>query len=145
MTGLHVAATLLVLTLPTLTLADAPKPLTAADKVKATVNATRPDGDGGQTITVTLEIEKGAWLYANPVRHNNEFLDANRTIVKILAKEKVTASVKYPPGLTRRDGGESYDIYEGTVTIHVQVLRARGDGSPLDIRIPVQGATDRGV
>src|ERR1022692_664337 len=68
-------------------------------KVKASVTATKPDADGKQTVTITLEIEKGFYLYANPV--NNEFLESAELKVKIVAKEPAKVKMAYPPGKTR--------------------------------------------
>jgi hypothetical protein len=122
-----------------------PKPPTAADKVKVTATATRPDADGNQAVTITLQIEKGSSIYANPVNHNNEFLDANKLSVKIVAKEQIHYALKYPLGKTRRDGMDKYDIYENTVIIQAQVTRAKNDVSPLQVRIRFLGYSDQGV
>jgi hypothetical protein len=122
-----------------------PKPPTAADKVKVTATATKPNAEGKQTLIITLQIEKGSALFANPVNHNNEFLDANKLTVKIVAKEQINYALQYPLGKTRGDGMDKYDIYEGTVIIQAQVTRAKGDVSPLLVRIRFLGYSYQGV
>ncbi|MBI2805764.1 MAG: hypothetical protein HYX68_12360 [Planctomycetes bacterium] len=112
-------------------------------KVKATATTTKIDAKLTQTVTITLKIDKGWHLYANPVNH--EFLEGAATTVKIAGKNKnTTASVKYPPGKKIVDKKETYNIYEGVVKINATVVRAPGDVGPLEITIGVQ-ACDKGV
>src|SRR5262245_20811047 len=102
-------------------------------KVKATATATKAGADGKQTVTITLNIEKGWHLYANPVNHNKEFLDQNRTVVKIGAKEKLkSVKVTYPEGKLKTQDEDKYDVYTDVVKIEAEVVRARGDTSPLE-------------
>ncbi len=119
------------------------KPGTAADKVKAAITANKLTVDGKQELTIRLEIERGVWLYANPVNHNNDFLNDNRLTLKIDAQDRPVCHVTYPPGKTRGDDKEKYDIYEGSVTIRVVATRVLNDRSPLDIRIRVHGALEQ--
>ncbi len=125
----------------TLTLASQAGGPKSADQVKASATATKIDGSGKQTVTISLDIAKGWHLYANPVNH--EFLEGAQTRVKVTAKEKVTASVKYPAGKTHVDKKEKYDIYEGKVTIQVGVTRTAGDVSPLEVVIDVSACDDK--
>jgi DsbC/DsbD-like thiol-disulfide interchange protein len=104
-------------------------------KVKATATAGKIDAAGKQTVTVILDIDKGSWMLANPPNHNNDFLDGEQVTVKIVAKEKAKFSVKYPVGKTRQDNTERYDIYEGVVKIEANVVRSKGDTSPLEVSI----------
>ena len=114
-------------------------------KVKATATASKIGADGKQTVTIELAIEKGWHLYANPVNHNNDFLNGNKTVVKIAAKEKLQSfSVKYPEGKTKVDGKDSYDVYTGVVKLQAVVVRAKGDTSPLEINVAVN-ACDKSV
>ncbi len=113
----------------------------SGDQVKASATSTKVNAKGTQTVDITLEIKKGWHLYANPVNH--EFLEGAQTRVKVSAKEKVKASVKYPVGKTHVDKKEKYDIYEGKVTIQVAVQRTVGDASPLDIVIDVQACDSK--
>ena len=112
-------------------------------KVKATATATKAGSDGKQTVTITLDVAKGWHLYANPVNHNNEFLDGNQTTVKIAAKDKIKLTVKYPAGKTITDKKEKYDIYEGVVKIQADVVRTMGDSSPLDVTIAVSACDSK--
>src|SRR5882672_57789 len=75
--------------------ADAGGSKKSDSKVKASATATKIT-DGKQTVTITMEIEKGWYLYANPV--GSEDFEGNKTNVSIKAKEKVAAKVKYPEG-----------------------------------------------
>jgi len=108
-------------------------------KVKATAKATKPGDDGKQTVTITLEIEKGWYIYGNPV--GAEDFDANKTNVAVSAKEKVLASVKYPEAKVKIEkiGKEELkiNIYEDKITITALVTRTMGDASPLQISIDV--------
>jgi DsbC/DsbD-like thiol-disulfide interchange protein len=111
-------------------------------KVKARATATKVI-DGKQTVTITLDIEKGWHLYANPVKHNNEFLEQNQTVVKVSAKEKITLNVDYPAGKPVTEGKEKYNSYVGVIKIQAEVVRAKGDTSPLQISIDVNACTDK--
>jgi DsbC/DsbD-like thiol-disulfide interchange protein len=108
-------------------------------KVKASAKATKAGADGKQTITITLEIEKGWYIYGNPV--GAEDFDGNKTNVAVSAKEKVVASVKYPEAKVKVEkiGKEELriNIYEDKVIITAQVTRTMGDASPLQISIDV--------
>jgi uncharacterized protein len=111
-------------------------------KVKATAEASKIE-DGKQTVTITLAIQKGWHLYANPVNH--EFLEGAQTTVKFSAKGKLSeVRVKYPEGRTHIDKKEKYDVYEGVVKIPVTLKRATGDTSPLEVSIAIQ-ACDNSV
>lgn len=104
-------------------------------KVKATATATKPVADGKQTVTITLEIEKGWYIYANPV--GDEDFEGNKTRVNIKAKDKVMANVAYPTGKVKVDGKFKFNIYEDKVTIQAVVFRTAGDSSPLQLSIDV--------
>src|ERR1043166_2194192 len=105
-------------------------------KVKASASATKIEG-GKQPVAITLDMDKGWSLYANPVNHNNDFLEANQTTVKVGAKDKVQFKPKYPAGEQKVDKTEKYDVYKGVVKIEVAVQRTKGDTSPLEITIDV--------
>src|SRR5438552_4010740 len=71
-------------------------------KIKVTAKATTPDADGKQTITLTVAIDKGWHLYANPV--GNEMFAENKTVVTVTGKVKLQAvKVAYPQGTLHRD------------------------------------------
>ena len=100
-------------------------------KVKATATATKIT-NGKQTLTITLDVEKDWYIYANPVNYDQ--YENNRTRVTVKADGKVTADVKYPKG-TRKDA--KYDTYQGKVAIVCEVTRSPGDTSPLQVGIDV--------
>lgn len=108
-------------------------------KVKATAKASKIGADGKQTVTITLDIEKDWYIYANPVKA--EDFEDNRTRVSIKAKEKVDTNVLYPAGKTKELGKLKYNIYEKSVTIEAIVKRAPGDTSPLQLSIDVNSCS----
>ena len=114
-------------------------------QVKASAKASKVDAQGRQTVTITLAINKGWHLYANPVNHNNDLLDGAETKVTFKAGQPVAVkSVEYPVGKTVAEGKEKYDVYEGVVTIAAELTRAPGDAGPLEITVAVQ-ACDKNV
>jgi DsbC/DsbD-like thiol-disulfide interchange protein len=111
-------------------------------QVKASVEASKIDAKGTQTVTITLDIAKGWHLYANPVNH--EFLEGGQTTVKVTSKEKPqSVKIKYPAGKTIVDKKEKYDIYEGVVKIEATVKRAASDTSPLEISVAIQACDSK--
>src|SRR5262245_35173661 len=68
--------------------------------VKATARADKPDGDGNQTVTITLEVDKPWHLYANPV--GNDMLTAAQTSVRFLTKVE-DAKFDFPAGKIVKD------------------------------------------
>ena len=126
------------LLIPTTTSGNAQQSPRRSDSVvKAGATASRPDVHGVQVISIDLEIEKGWWIYANPVNHDKEFLDPARTKVVIKTKMKSLSSVKYPGGRTLKDEFDRFDVFEGKLKIEATVKRAAGDTGPLDIEIHV--------
>lgn len=113
-------------------------------KVKAKASATKLTADGKQTVTITLEIEKGWHIYANPV--GDDDFEPNRTRVNITAKEKVVSNVKYPPGKQKIEkiGKDEVKIkiYVDKITIQSEITRAPGDTSPLQISIDVNSCNE---
>ena len=109
---------------------------TSAGKVKAKAESAGPNASGKQTITLTLDIDKGWHLHANPVK--NETFEPNKTVVEVKGTVKPqSVTVKYPAGTVRDDGLGKYMAYEGRVTIPVEVQRAAGDTGPLQVVISV--------
>jgi DsbC/DsbD-like thiol-disulfide interchange protein len=109
--------------------------------VKARAAAEKPDKDGKQVVTVTLDIDPKYHVYANPVGQS-DFAD-NQTTITITGKEKL-ASVKvdYPAGEKVEDKvvGD-YMVYKGKVDIKAVVQRAKGDNGPLDVAVKVQACS----
>src|SRR6516165_5796978 len=106
--------------------------------VKAEAKADKPDADGKQTVTITLDIEKPWHLYANPV--DNEDLASAKTDVTITAKDKTeNVKIEYPKGKVIVDAAVgNYKVYEGKIEIKATLKRAKGDDSPLEVNIKLQ-------
>jgi DsbC/DsbD-like thiol-disulfide interchange protein len=106
------------------------------DQVKITATADKPDAEGKQTVTITLEVQKPWHLYANPVK--NEDMVSSQTTVKFTANNKPAedAKIKYPEGSEVKDATVgNYFVYEGKVEITATVRRAKDDTSPLEATI----------
>lgn len=110
--------------------------------VKATVAAGKVGPDGKQTVTLTLAIDKGWHLYANPV--GNDDLKSVQTVVKAAAKGQLgDVKVNYPAGKKVKDSvlGD-YVIYEDKAVIPVLVSRAAGDDSPVELTVKLQACNE---
>jgi DsbC/DsbD-like thiol-disulfide interchange protein len=99
--------------------------------------------DGKQVVTITLDIEKGWHLYANPV--GNADLTDSQTTVAINAKGKpADAKVEFPAGKEVVDKVVgNYKVYEGKVTINATVTRAKGDTGPLEVVLKFQACNEK--
>ncbi len=125
-------------------------PPTSASVVKATAVAGRPGPDGKQVVTLTLAVDKGWHIYANPVGWDGAA--AGQTVVTVKAKgELADVKVDYPRGkeATTEDidaNGKNvrvhYFIYEDKATIPITVTRAKGDDSPLELTVAVQACNE---
>jgi DsbC/DsbD-like thiol-disulfide interchange protein len=118
-----------------------PKNSEAVVKVGAT--AENPDANGKQTVTVTLDVDKGWHTYANPVGLDD--LENAQTVVEITSKTKPeSVQVEYPKGKLQKDNvvGD-YSVYEGKVTIKATVQRAKGDREPLEVKVTFQACSDK--
>jgi DsbC/DsbD-like thiol-disulfide interchange protein len=113
------------------------------DTIKATAKADKPDADGNQLITLTLEIEKPWHIYANPVGQDD--LASAQTRVTVNAKNKPEeVKIEYPPGKVLKDSTVGdYKIYEDKVEIKVRVKRAKGDTDPLELAVRVTACNDK--
>src|SRR5262249_53577111 len=61
-------------------------------KVKATATADKVSADGKQKVTITLEIEKNWYIYANPLngtKYAEEAFGDNKTVVTLKSKGKI--------------------------------------------------------
>lgn len=136
----------LALTLAALLLCDAGKASAQAKKsdgvVKVDAKADKPDADGKQTITITLDIEKPWHIYANPVE--NEDLTSVQTVVSVASKGKLEdVKVEYPAGKLQGEQSEKYKVYEDKVVIKARIKRASGNDSPLEVTIKLQACNDK--
>jgi DsbC/DsbD-like thiol-disulfide interchange protein len=116
-----------------------------SDKVvKVTVKADpdKPGADGQQVVTVTMVVDKGWHIYANPVGQKD--LESAATVVKVGAKIPPVLKVEYPKGKTVKDKvlGD-YNVYEDKVAIKATVKRAEGDKGPLEVGVTFQACNDK--
>jgi DsbC/DsbD-like thiol-disulfide interchange protein len=119
--------------------ADARAQLKKSDSVvKIEAKAGEIAAGGTQEVTVTLTIDKGWHLYANPV--GNDDLTDNQVVVTLTSKNKLKdVKVEYPPGKLAVDKTiGDYKQYEGTVTIKAKVTREKGDTEPIDVAVKLQ-------
>src|SRR5438105_5026023 len=66
-------------------------------QVKVAATSGKPDSSGTQLLTITVDINKGWHIYANPTDH--EVLDGAKTVVTVQSNGKpLRAKVDYPPG-----------------------------------------------
>lgn len=106
--------------------------------VKATAKADKPDADGNQVVTITLDINKEYHIYANPI--GNEDLSSNQTTLTLASKGKLE-KIEYPVGKVKPDKvvGD-YKVYKDKVTIKATVRRSGGE--PLEFAIKLMACTD---
>jgi DsbC/DsbD-like thiol-disulfide interchange protein len=111
-------------------------------EIKASVKAERPDADGKQKIELTLMVNKGWYIYANPV--GNEDLASNATTVTVNPKP-ASVEISYPAGKEKKDKivGD-YRIYEDKVVIPLQIRRAAGDNAALELTVRVNACNVKG-
>ncbi|HVS39385.1 MAG TPA: protein-disulfide reductase DsbD N-terminal domain-containing protein [Gemmataceae bacterium] len=117
-------------------------PMKSDSVVKATAIAAKPDANGKQTVTLTLAIDKGWHLYANPV--GVEDLASVQTTVAVKAAVAPSdVKIDYPSGKKIKDAvvGE-YMIYEDKAVLTINLTRAKGDDSPVELTIKVQACND---
>ncbi len=111
---------------------------TSDSVIKVTANADKPDADGKQVVTVTLNIDKGWHAYANPIGSKDFPGLATQVIIKA---DNKTPNVKidYPKGKLVVDKmlGNHF-IYENKAVIKATVLRAKGDTGPLEVSVKLQ-------
>jgi DsbC/DsbD-like thiol-disulfide interchange protein len=111
-------------------------------KVKITTETSKPDAEGKQTVTLTLVIEKGWHLYANPI--GNMDLESAQTKVALKADKPLQGvKIDYPMGKIQKDKvvGD-YNIYEGTVVIKAQMRRTPGDTSAVEASVSLQACNE---
>jgi hypothetical protein len=94
------------------------------DPVKVQAKAGKAAAGDKQLVVVTLDIDKGWHVYANPVA--NEDLASAETTVQIKAAGKaLAAKVKYPEGTSHTEKGiGTFKIYEHQVNIEAEFPRS---------------------
>jgi hypothetical protein len=90
--------------------------------------------DGHQRLEITLTIERGWYIYANPV--GNELLEPNGLQLKIQGKQLPRSiSFRYPRGEFVKDKviGD-YRIHKGKVIVIADLFRNQGEAAQLEIQ-----------
>jgi uncharacterized protein YyaL (SSP411 family) len=105
--------------------------------IKIKAKADKPDDKRVQQVTLTIAIDEGWHLYANPVPKDFPGIPVT---VAVDSKTKPRAlNVNYPKGkLVKDDLAGDHHVYEKEVSIKVTVLRAKNDDTPLEINVKVQ-------
>src|SRR5262249_55078160 len=104
--------------------------------------AGKPSDSGEQSVTVTLTIEKGWHIYANPVG-NADFEGADTT-VKVTGKGVAkVVKITYPPGKEENSILGKYKAYTTKAVITAVVQRAPGNLEPLDVSVQYQACDDK--
>lgn len=115
----------------------------SASEVKIAAAASKADASGKQTITVTIDINKGWYIYANPVQ-NKEF-ETTQTVVKIYADGKeVDAKVEYPEGEAKSTGEIKYAVYTKQAVIKAHINRP-ADAKNLEVRVRINTCNVEGL
>lgn len=111
-------------------------------KVEFQVEPKVPGPDGTQRLVVSLDIDKGYHIYANPV--GLESLAGSQTTLRASARIDPELKVEYPAGklVPDKEVGD-YRIYEGQVRIQAMVRRMPGDTGPLELNLKFQACSDR--
>jgi hypothetical protein len=113
-------------------------------KVKASVKAGKVGADGKQSVTITIDVQKSWYIYANPVKAE-DFEDNATRVTFLKGKDKLKAEVIYPKGKAKETKvGKttiSYNIYENQVVIDAVVLRTAGDAGPITVAIEVNSCS----
>jgi uncharacterized protein len=111
--------------------------------VKVNATAEKPGAGGRQIVTVTLKVDPGWHVYANPV--GNETQESSQTTVAVSSAGKPSdAQIDYPKGKRIKDPlvGD-YSVYDGEVTIKATVVRTAGDAGPLEVKVKFQACSDK--
>lgn len=108
--------------------------------VTVTAKAEKPAADGTQKVNVTVKIEKGYHIYANPI--GNDDLDNNKSVLTVSGADLV--SVDYPKGKTIVDKvlGD-YNTYEKEITITAKIKRKAGATGNVEANLKCQACTDK--
>lgn len=115
-------------------------PLKSDARVKVKVKSDKSAGDNTETIAITLAVDKGWHVYANPV--GLEDLASAQTVVLFTGSAKPEVlKIDYPAGKLVKDSivGD-HKVYEDQVTIRARVRRAAG---PLTVAVKFQACSDK--
>lgn len=88
-------------------------------KVKAKIVSSKLSSTGQQTVTIELKVDKGWYIYANPV--GNKLLAPNATTVKVKGNVK-GVKVAFPiPKVKKDDVIGDYNYYQGKILLNVSM------------------------
>ena len=105
--------------------------------IKVTSAADKPDAQGVQVVTLTIAIDDGWHLYANPVPKDFPGIPVTVTVEGRAKPPEV--HVDYPPGKPVKDElAGDHQVYEKEAVIKARVKRAPGDTGPLEVSVKVQ-------
>ena len=108
--------------------------------VKITATAAKADADGKQVVTLTLTVDKGWHVYANPVGLDD--LASAQTTVTFGKLNPAEVQIEYPKGTEVQDDVlGKYRVYEGITTIKATVRRTKGETGPLEATVKFQACT----
>jgi uncharacterized protein YyaL (SSP411 family) len=116
-------------------------------KASAAFKSQKVEGDGRSALTleVTLDIEKGWHVYANPAGEGSLI---PTTVTVSAANKPEDVKVVFPAGKAKKDDvlGETIYLYEGRVVIPVSLRRPAVDGKPdnsaLEVTVRFQACSD---
>jgi hypothetical protein len=106
-----------------------------SERLQVKALAGKRKDEGSQEIRLTLTIDEGWFVYANPVGHKD--LEHAALAVTVQTKVKpARVNVRYPAGKVVKDPVVgNWSKYEGTMVVPITVWRARGDRGPLELRV----------
>ncbi len=101
------------------------------------VEATLREGDGARELAVTLRVDPGYHVNANPASST----DLVATTLRVAGLE--AAAIRYPGAVTLRPSftPATLDVYEGTARIIAPLLPEAGDTRPVAGSVDVQACT----
>ncbi len=105
-----------------------------ANRVQVSAEAGKIDNAGRQAISLSLQIEKGWHLLANP----SGLPDLERYETRVTVEGKGVSAVKvvYPRGIEVEDEVlGKWKKYEGKVGIRIELQRDGRAGEPVEIRV----------
>jgi uncharacterized protein YyaL (SSP411 family) len=122
---------------------DGPTKSDSVVKISAKATPEKPGADGKQEVTVTMTIDKGWHLYANPP--GQEDFITSQTVLNVEAKKPLKdVKVTYPEGKEIIDPTLGrYRVYEDKVVLKATLQRSPGDASPLELKFKFQSCNDR--
>jgi DsbC/DsbD-like thiol-disulfide interchange protein len=110
--------------------------------IKVTAKGSKPDADGKQTVTISLQVDDGWHIYANPP--GDDVLQPVKTVVRVTGKDRLLVKVNYPPGklIEDKDIGIAFRFYEGKIEVKALVQPVDGQVGPLEVTVKIGKASN---